>query len=54
VDFFCIDIADYDEGEIIRDVTRFVILHYLLLAELVVDFDVADHREAIGMNLIRG
>ena len=51
---FCIDITDYDEGEIIRDVTRFVILHHLLLGELVVNFDVADHRKAIRMHLIRG
>ena len=50
---FCIDIADYDKGEIIRDVTRFVILHHLFLDELVVNFDVADDREAIGMHLIR-
>ena len=51
---FRIDIADYDEGEIVRDVAGFVILHHLLLGELVIDFDFADDREAIGMHLICG
>ena len=54
VHFFRIDIADDDEREIIRNVTRLVILHHLLLRELVVNFDLADHRQAIRMPLIRG
>src|SRR6266478_6291594 len=26
--FFCVDISDYDEGEIVRDVTRFIVLYH--------------------------
>ncbi len=51
---FCIDISDYHEGEIVRHVTRFVILHHLLLRELVVNFEFADDRKTIGMALISG
>ena len=54
VHFFAIDISHHDEGEIVRHVTRFVILHHLLLRELIVNFYLADHREPIGMALIRG
>ena len=52
--FFCIDITNYDERKIVRDVAGFVILHHLLLCELIVDFDLADHREPVGMPLIGG
>ena len=54
VHFFAIDVSRHDEGEIVRHVTRFVILHHLLLRELIVNFYLADHREPIGMALIRG
>ena len=54
VNLFGIDISHHDEGEIVRDVTRFVILHHLLLRELVVNFQLADHRQSIGVALIRG
>src|SRR6267378_4418028 len=47
--FFCIDIADYNKGEIVGDVARFVILHYLFLGQLVIDFDLADDRKPIGV-----
>ena len=50
---FCIDIADNHEGEIVRHVTRFVILHHLLLRKLVVDLQLADDRKPVGMPLIR-
>ena len=52
--FFCIYITRYDEREVVRDVARLVILHHLFLCELIVDFNLADHREAVWMSLIRG
>ena len=52
--FFSINISGHDESQIVRDVARFVILHHLLLGELIVDFDLADDREPIGMPLISG
>ena len=52
--FLCIDISHHDEREIVRDVARLVILHHLLLGKLVVDFELADYREAIWMPLIGG
>ena len=50
--FASIDIADHDEGEIVRHVSRLVILRHLLLAELVVDFHLADDRKSVWMFLI--
>ena len=52
--FLGIDIAHDDEREIVRDVTRLVILHHLLLGELIVNLDLADHRQSVGMPLIGG
>ena len=51
--FFRVHIADNHEGEIVGDVTRFVILRHLLLRKLVVDLQLADDRKPIGMPLIR-
>jgi putative hemolysin len=45
-------VPDDDEGEIVRDVTRFVILHHLLLGELIVNFHLADYRQPVGMFLV--
>ena len=50
---FRIHIAYHNEGEIVRDVTRFVILHHLLLSELVVNLEFADDWKPVGMPLIR-
>ena len=52
--FFRIHISNDDEREIVRNVARLVILHYLLLGELVIDFELADDWESIGMPLISG
>ena len=52
--FFCIDISHHNEGEIVRHVTRLVILHHLLLRELVVNFHLADHWQPIRMTLVGG
>src|SRR5690242_5150231 len=52
--FVRIDIPDNDESEIVWDVSRFVILHYLLLGELVINFHLTDDRKPIGMHLIGG
>ncbi len=54
VDFFSIHVSHHDEGQIVRHVTRFVILHHLLLRELVVNLQLADHRQPIRMTLVRG
>jgi hypothetical protein len=51
--FFRVHIANNHEGEIIGDVTRFVILHHLLLRKLVVDLQLADDRKPVRMPLIR-
>ena len=51
---FRVDIADDDKGKIVRHVTRLVILHHLIAGELVVDIDMADHRQPIRMALKRG
>ena len=50
----CIDISRYDKDEIVRDVTRFVIPHHLLLGELIVNFHLPDHRQPIRMPLEGG
>src|SRR5438067_7057594 len=47
-----IDIADDEEGQIVRHVTRLIIFHYLLLRELVVDVDQSDHGKPISMLLV--
>ena len=49
-----IHIADDNKGQIVRNVARFVIIHHLLLRELVINFQLADHRQAIRMLLISG
>ena len=53
MDFFRIDIARYDESEIVWNVTGFVILHHLLLGELVVNLHLTDDWQSIRMSLIR-
>ena len=50
--FFSIDISDHNEREIVRHGPRFVILHHLPLRQLVVNLEIADDREAIGMLLV--
>ncbi len=49
-----LDRAHHHEGEIVGHVTRFVILHHLLLRELVENIEQADDGQAIGMPLIGG
>ena len=51
--FFRVHIANNHEGEIVGDVTRFVILHHLLLRKLIVDLQLADDRKPVRMPLIR-
>ena len=50
--FFGIDVPDDNEGKIVGDVSRLVILHHLLLRQLIVNLEFADDREAIGMLLV--
>ena len=51
--FFRVHIADNHEREIVRHISRFVILHYLFLRQLVVNLHLADDRKPVGMSLIR-
>ena len=49
---FSIDVADNNEGEIIRHVPGLVILHHLLLRKLVVNLQFADDRKPVRVPLI--
>src|ERR1043165_4811314 len=51
---FRVHVSYNNESEVIRHVARFVILHTLLLRELVIDFELADHWEPIRMPLVSG
>src|ERR1051325_3685264 len=50
---FSIHVANNDEGEIIRHVPGFVILHHLFLRKLVVNLQFAYDRKPVRVPLIR-
>ncbi len=54
VDLLRIDVADDDEEHVIGDVAELVIRHHVVALELVVNLEVADDREAVGMDLVGG
>ena len=49
---FRVDIAHHDKCEIVRDVARLVILHHLFLGKLIVNFQLSDHRQPVGVTLV--
>src|ERR1041385_7237303 len=52
MNLFWIDISRHDEGEIVWNVARLIILHHLLLGELIINFHLPDDWQPIGMFLV--